>query len=108
MDPRLWQLLNVPPGSVYVNNMNLCPKNSTLTVDCRALSDTYPKGKSFEIQFSHCRDVRWQAVNPGGSDEVVEALGLFLGEEGYNKPAVVYTGGIEVSVYYGDVTATSK
>jgi len=103
MDPRLWELLSLPPGSVYIRDVRLCHTNSTVIVDCDAVTDADPNGTSFQLTFKNCRDVHWEAVDPYSKDELVQAFGVYLGEEAHNKPAVIYTGITEMTVLYDEV-----
>ncbi len=103
MDPRLWELLNLPPGSVYIEHVYLSHVGSTLTLNCKAFGEAYPKGKPFQIQFRNCRDIRWEAVDPNAGEEAAEALGVYLGEHAHHKPAVVYTGATEMTVLYNEI-----
>lgn len=103
MDPRLWQTVNLTPGELYVQNVKISHVESTLTLECKAFHDTYPKGKNIYITFKNCRDIRWQAVDPHAGEEAMQALGIFLGEHCHGKPAVVYTGATELSVLYNEV-----
>jgi hypothetical protein len=108
MDPRLWKLLDLSPGALYIQNVHLSHNESTLTLDCRAISDAYPKGRAFQIMFKNCRDVRWQAVDPHANESMPQALGLYLGEEEHHKPAVVYTGSTEMTVLYNELVIDWK
>lgn len=108
MDPRLWQLLNLPTGSVYIHNIQLSHKNSTVILDCYAQTEMAQKDKPFKLIFTHCRDVQWQAVDPNSGSDIVQAVALYLGEKMGNKPAVVYTGSTEMSIIYDDVIVETK
>jgi hypothetical protein len=104
MDPRLWELLNTPPGTLYINNISLSQQGKSVIIDCETFNDAYPNGKCFRLRFSHCRDLHWQASDPMRPDDAAaEALGVYLGEQLHGKPAVVYTGGTEMSVLYNSI-----
>lgn len=102
MDPRLWQQLNMSPGELFIRHISLSHKDSTLTLECEAVSNSAAKRRQFRLEFVNCRDIRWQSLD-AHSDEMVKALGLYLGEESHRKPAVVYTGAVEMSVLYRSV-----
>lgn len=108
MDPRLWQLVNLTPGELYVQNVKISHIESTLTLECRAFHNTYPKGKAINITFKNCRDIRWQAVDPHAGEEAAQALGVYLGEQQHGKPAVVYTGATEMSVLYNEIMISAN
>jgi hypothetical protein len=104
MDPRLWQILNTVPGELYIREISLSHQGKSLILDCETFNETHPNGRRFRLTFSRCRDVHWQASNPHPEgDEVAQALGVYLGEELHMKPAVVYTGGTEMSVLYDEI-----
>ncbi len=104
MDPRLWELLKAEPGVLYIREAKFVPKGSQLSLDCEYINNTHPRGRSFELTFKHCRDIRWQVMDPTTNAEAVEALGLYLGEQSHTKPAVVYTGVTEVMVLYSELS----
>jgi hypothetical protein len=103
MDPRLWQLLEMPPADLYIRRVWLSHEGSTLTLECEAVCKDYPDGRVFQIAFQHCRDIHWQSVGPVNGNVTPQALGMYLGERDHNKPAVVYTGDTEMTVLYHDV-----
>ncbi|MEL7235463.1 MAG: hypothetical protein AAGK74_13260, partial [Chloroflexota bacterium] len=103
MDPRLWELLRLPPGALYIQNVRLCHEGSTVIVDCTAITDENPRGQNFQINFKNCRNVQWEAMDPYNTEANVQAFGVFLGEQSHNKPAIIYTGMTEMSVLYDSV-----
>ena len=103
MDPRLWRLLNTEPGELYILDVHVLHAGSTLEIECEAKNSVYPNGKIYRITFKNCRDIHWQAMNPDNDNEVAQALGIYLGEQQHNKPAVVYTGETEMSVLYSEI-----
>lgn len=103
MDPRLWQWLNSPPGELFIRSIALSHTSSTLTLECEAYSDVYPGGKTFRLRFMNCRDIRWQAMDTHPEGERIQALGMYLGEHSHHRPAVMYTGAVEMSVLYSKV-----
>lgn len=102
MDPRLWEWLNMPPGELFIRRIALSHKNSTLTLECEAISEKTAKRRAFHLQFVNCRDIRWQALDVHDG-ESVKALGVYLGEGSHGKPAVLYTGLAEMSVLYSEI-----
>jgi hypothetical protein len=104
MDPRLWQILDTPPGDLYIRHISLSDHGKSVMVDCEAFNVAYPNGKKFRLTFAHCRDVHWQASDPmAHRDGQMQALGVYLGEERHSKAAVVYTGDTEMSVLYNEI-----
>lgn len=108
MDPRLWQLLNLSPGDFYIRNVQLNNGGSTLAIDCTIVNETHPKGKDARLHFMNCRDIRCQVLDPTFREEVVQALGVYLGEQSHTKPAVLYTGITEMSVLYDEIAVFAE
>ncbi|MEM6283382.1 MAG: hypothetical protein AAF787_14400 [Chloroflexota bacterium] len=106
MDPRLWELLRLPPGTLYIHNVHLQHSESTVIVDCQAITDDTPRGKTFQINFKNCRNVQWEAIDPYSTDKNVQAYGVFLGEQSHSKAAIIYTGLTEMSVLYDSVNVS--
>jgi hypothetical protein len=103
MDPRLWEMLNSPPGELFIRRISLLCEGQSLEVECETFNDSHPHGKKFRMVFSNCRDIRWESSDPYMQKPEVQAFGMYLGEELHGKPAVVYTGGTEMSVLYDEV-----
>jgi len=103
MDPRLWELVGLYDADVYIQATTLHEGGSTVMVACHAVNDTFPNGKAFTIIFRECKELQCQVLNPNSKADLVQALGMYLGEANYAKPAVVYTGSAEMHVKYNNV-----
>lgn len=103
MDPRLWQLVDLPPGDLYVRHVQLDHETGTLALECEVFYPDYGDSQTFQLRFKKCRGIRWEAMDTDAGEAAAHALGIYLGEQSHTKPAVVYTGANEMSVLYQEV-----
>ncbi|MFZ4814380.1 MAG: hypothetical protein ACOYL5_07585 [Phototrophicaceae bacterium] len=101
MDPRLWALLNTAAGEVFLRRIWLDCAANVLVLECNLTANGHQN--SFRLRFTDCRDLHWQANMPDTSGGDLPALGLFLGQARHHRAAVIYTGGTEMSVLYGQL-----
>lgn len=99
-----YQLLGLGPATSVVVSVEVLDLGRRIVV--RALYDPSLR-KPFEIAFTKCRDLHLAFFSDDPrSDSETPLIGIFLGRERHQSPAVITTNTFELSVLYGEFLLT--
>jgi hypothetical protein len=93
-----YQRLGVGQSASVVSALELLHWGGEVVVHC--LYDPHVR-RPYTLHFKNCKDVRLQPIEKGvGDSSGTSLIGIALGKEGHQKPAIVTTEAFELSVLY--------
>lgn len=95
-----YNLLGLGKLTSLVTNVNVSLWGAEVLLEC--VYDPTGNRLPYKLTFRDCREIRWDVHDPEAvSDLEADLIGISLGEDAHQKPAVIHTDIFEISVLYG-------